>query len=250
MGNTDKGRRMDTMKFRFALTFAITCILLCVGVLSQENLQPLSPDTTVQSPDAGTQTPELQQRNPRYRLEVADILSLTFPFSPEFNQTVMVQPDGFVSLIEIGDVHVQGQTVPDATQTIERAYSKTLRDPVITATLKDFSKPYFIVNGMVRNPGKFDLRGDTTVAEGIAIAGGFTESSKHSEVWIYHRLPDNRLVSKKLNLKQMLARGDLNEAIRLQPGDMVFVPQNTLSKLKGLVVPRATVGPTVRESIN
>jgi polysaccharide export outer membrane protein len=92
-----------------------------------------------------------------------DILDLNFPFTPEFNQTVTVQPDGYITLRAVGDLHVEGQTVPEVTQSLRTAYGKILRDPVITIALKDFDKPYFIVSGEVARPGKFDLRSDTTV---------------------------------------------------------------------------------------
>src|SRR6185369_328312 len=55
---------------------------------------------------------QFSEHNPRYSLRPGDVLELTFNFSPEFNQSVSVQPDGFVTLREIGDVHVAGQTVP------------------------------------------------------------------------------------------------------------------------------------------
>jgi protein involved in polysaccharide export with SLBB domain len=53
--------------------------------------------------------------------------------------------------------------------------------------LKDFEKPYFVAGGRVARPGKYDLRGDTTVSQGIALAGGFLDSAKHSQVVLFRR---------------------------------------------------------------
>src|SRR6185295_13874796 len=47
----------------------------------------------------------------RYRITPGDILNLTFPFVPELNQAVTVQPDGYITLKEIDDLRVQGRTV-------------------------------------------------------------------------------------------------------------------------------------------
>src|SRR5579864_748800 len=55
--------------------------------------------------DVGT-TPGLQQRNPRYRLQLGDVVDLTFPLLPEFNQTLVIQPDGYITLLSAGDLHV------------------------------------------------------------------------------------------------------------------------------------------------
>src|SRR6476660_3817904 len=57
--------------------------------------------------------PVLQQRNPRYQLCHGDTFDLSFPFTPEFNQTVTVHPDGFITLAGLGDLYVLGKTVPE-----------------------------------------------------------------------------------------------------------------------------------------
>jgi polysaccharide export outer membrane protein len=231
---------------RLASAIAALCLLCTPVCRAQESKSPLQQDTAPQAALPSDASPALQHRHPRYRLEPGDVAVLTFTFSPEFNQTVTVQPDGFVSLLQAGDLYVSGKTVPEAMEAIKVAYRDILHDPVVSIVLTEFAKPYFIVSGVVRNPGKYDLHGDTTVSQAIAMAGGFTEASKHSEVWLYRKRTDDSIEAKKLNVKQMLARGSLGEDARLQSGDMIYVPQNTLSKVKGVVVPRATVGPTMR----
>jgi len=176
--------------------------------------------------------PLLERRNPRYQLCRGDILELDFPFSPEFNQTLTIQPDGYITLRGVGDLHVQGQTLPELTQAPGAAYGKILRDPQITVALKDFDKPYFIVSGQVGHPGKYDLRGETTVTQAVAMAGGFSDNAKHSQVLLFRQASNDWVEVKKLNIKQMLARGELREDLHLRPGDMLFVPKNAVSKVK------------------
>jgi polysaccharide biosynthesis/export protein len=52
------------------------------------------------------------------------------------------------------------------TETLRQAYAKILKNPVISVVLKDFEKPYFIANGQIGRPGKYELRGETTVSVG------------------------------------------------------------------------------------
>lgn len=192
--------------------------------------------TPISKEGASVQTdstvPTLQRRYPRYRVGKGDALSIQFSFVPEFNQAATVQPDGFVNLREVGDLHVEGLTAPEIAEKVHQRYSKILNDPVVTVTLTDFEKPYFIVGGQVAHPGKFDLRGDTTLAEAIEIAGGFTDRSKHSEVLLFRKVSDNWVEARKLNMKAMLRAGNLAEDLHLQPGDMLFVPQNRISKIE------------------
>ena len=196
-----------------------------------------------QSQNADNQAGEsgLQRRDARYRLQISDVIQLDFPLTPEFAQTVTVQPDGFITLRNVGDVKVVGQTLPELTQTLRRAYRKVLHDPIINVDLKDFQRPYFIASGFVARPGKYDLREDTTVTEALAIAGGLSPGAKHSQILLFHKVSDNWAAVKKLDVKHMLREGNLSEDVHLQPGDMLYVPQNAISKIRPFV-PLPSVG--------
>lgn len=179
--------------------------------------------------------PKLQKREWRYRLRPGDLLDLTFPLTPEFDQKATVQPDGYITLRGVGDVRAKGQTVPELTQALQTAYTKILHDPIISVDLKEFEKPYFIVGGEVGHPGKFDLRSDTTASAAIAIAGSFKETAKHSQVLLVRRVSDHWAEVKVLNLKKMLQAKDFREDPYLQPGDILLVPKNALSKVKPFI---------------
>ena len=185
--------------------------------------------------------PALDRRNSRYQIASEDVLDLQFQSTPEFNQTVTVQPDGYITLREIGDVEVEGDTLPELRRSVQSAYEKILANPVISVELKDFQRPYFMVLGQVGRPGKYDLRGITTVSEAVALAGGFTAQSKHSQVLLFRRVNDKWTSVTKVDLKHMLNSRNLSEDSSLRSGDMVYVPQNAISKVKAWV-PTPTVG--------
>lgn len=185
--------------------------------------------------------PNFQQRYPRYKLEFGDQFDVSFELSPEFNQTVTVQPDGYITLRGAGDVQVAGQTVPQLTETLRQAYAKILKDPVISVVLKDFEKPYFIADGQVSKPGKYELRGDTTLTQAIAMAGGFQDTAKHSQVLLFRRVNSEWVSAKIFNVKEMEKKGNLHEDPYLHPGDMLFVPKNRFSKVRPFI-PTASMG--------
>ncbi len=208
--------------------------LLATATLSvaQNAPTPASAKTT-SSPADNANDIQFQERNPRYAIRAGDSFDINFELSPEFNQPgVVVQPDGFVTLKSVGDIHVAGETVPELTKTLHDAYDKILNDPPVSVVMKDFEKPYFTAIGQLNHPGKYDLRGDVTLTEAVAIAGGFSESAKHSQVVLFRRVNDDWLHAKIYNVKEMLKAGNLHEDPRLHPGDLVYVPQNTLSKIK------------------
>jgi polysaccharide export outer membrane protein len=175
------------------------------------------------------------ERHPLYRLSKSDTVDLNFTFSPDFNQTLTVQPDGFVALKGASTLFVEGLTVPQMQQAVASAYRSFLREPEITVTLKDFDKPYFLASGEVARPGKYELRGDLTVNEGVAIAGGFTQQARHSQVVLFRRISAYVAESHVIDLKKMLDSRDLHEDLHLQPGDFIYVPQSRISKIRRYV---------------
>ena len=229
---------------RFAATylaiFLVGCLLPNVSVVAA--VPAHQPETTVEQAAAataksgiadGASSPALTEaRRPLYRLRKSDTLDIGFTFSPEFNQTVTVQPDGYVSLKGAEQIYAEGMTVPDLGALIRQAYLGVLHDPEVSVVLKDFDRPFFIAGGEVGHPGKFELRSDTTVAEAVAIAGGFTPRAKHSQVVLFRRVSDEIFEAHLLNIKSMLNTRQLREDMHLKSGDLLFVPQNLISKIR------------------
>jgi polysaccharide biosynthesis/export protein len=226
------------------MLLGLNIFLLAVVALSgaQSDSQPKVVNASVGGSSAEVKSDsQFQSRNPRYSITAGDTFDVNFELSPEFNQTVTVQPDGFITLKGVGDIHVAGQTVPQLTQTLRNSYDKILNDPLISVVLKDFEKPYFTASGQLNRPGKYDLRGTVTLTEAIAMAGGFNESAKHSQVLLFRRVNDQWLEAKIFNVKQMMKQGKLSEDPTLRPGDQLFVPKNALSKIKPFI-PNSGVG--------
>jgi polysaccharide biosynthesis/export protein len=210
---------------------------LCVGQESPK----ANPADKVSQPPSGAPTggkeeldhPLPQTRDSRYQLHPGDSLAIIFPLTPEFNQPVVaVQPDGYVTVQSVGEVPAAGKTLPEFRQLLQEAYAKIVSPQAITVELKNFEMPYFLVGGEVGHPGKFELRSDTTVAGAVAIAGGFKDTSKHSQVLLFRRVSDEWMEAKILDMKKMLNAGNLSEDPHLRPGDMIYVPKNMISKIK------------------
>jgi protein involved in polysaccharide export with SLBB domain len=227
---------MLTMK---KLGIAILLLTAPTGLRAQQNhavaaiSSPIATPTAVAS-NSGDDRPGLQKRNPRYQVQRDDILIISFALSPELNQTVTVQPDGYITLLSAGSLYVQGMTVPEVTAALKQTYSKTLRDPIIDVDLKDFQKPYFVALGQVGKPGQYDLRYDMTVTEAIGVAGGFNTTAR-TQVFLYHRVSDQWVEVKQLNIKQILQGKNVNEDAHVAPGDMIFVPEKWITKFRKYV---------------
>jgi polysaccharide export outer membrane protein len=203
-------------------------LALLLIVTALDGALPLAAQSGPVTQDA---RPAFQERYPRYRIRSGDVMELSFPFTPEFNQSVTVQPDGYINLRGVGDLRVQDKTTAEVVAALTTAYRGVLHEPDINVKLVEFEKPYFIVGGEVAHPGKFDLRGDTTVSQAVAIAGGFSDRAKSTELVLFRRVSDNWAEVRKINLKKMLSKQDLAEDLHLRPGDMLLIPRSPLSKI-------------------
>ena len=154
-----------------AVCLAVPCCL-AVPTLDAQNSTSSSGGATQASlaVSTGSSQPQLQQRYPRYKIQNQDALLLSFPLSPELNQTVTVQPDGYINLQNAGSLYVQGMTVPEVVAALKKTYATTLHEPIIDVDLKDFQKPYFVAFGQVGKPGQYDLRATATPAVPIVRA--------------------------------------------------------------------------------
>jgi polysaccharide export outer membrane protein len=168
----------------------------------------------------------------RYRLTPGDVLEVQYRYSPEFNQTVTVQPDGYISLEIGGDLKVAGLTVEQTREAILRKASTRLQDPVATIVLKEFQKPYFVIAGEVALPGKIEMRERVTAIQAIMLAGGMKEAARSSQVVVFRRINSDTAEVKVLNLKDIRRTADLENDLTLQPGDMVYVPRDKISKIE------------------
>jgi polysaccharide biosynthesis/export protein len=178
----------------------------------------------------------------RYTLKATDVLGLTFRYTPDFNHDTIVQADGFVQLKGLPNaVHIQGMTVQEAQREIVKAYATILKDPDVTVTLKDFEKPYFVVSGSVKNPGKFDYRDRTTVMQAVAIAGGFDNSAKHSQILLMRRYSNDLVQVTMVDVRQVMKGKDLNKDLEVRPGDTIFAPKSAFAKFAPFI-PSSSVG--------
>ncbi|HTV58554.1 MAG TPA: polysaccharide biosynthesis/export family protein [Verrucomicrobiae bacterium] len=230
-----------TRNMMLGAAMALGLALCPAGVRAQEDPAGVPAPSSPALLSSSSAHPSLQRRDARYRLCASDVIAISFPLTPEFDQTVNIQPDGFVSLLGAGDLKLEGLTLGESENAVKTAYSKILRDPLLTIELKDFNKPYFIVGGQVAKPGKYDLRGETTATQAIEMAGGFNTSAKHSQVLLFRRVNDAWDEVKVLDAKHILAGKDVNEDPEIQPGDMLYVPQNFVSKIDRFI-PRSGVG--------
>jgi polysaccharide biosynthesis/export protein len=203
------------------------------GAVGQANAVCAGCPSSAQGTSTG-RMPELQQRNRRYKLAKDDVFAVSFPLSPELNQTVTVQPDGFISLLNVGSLLVDGMTIPEVAIAIKNAYANILNDPIVDVSLQNFQHPFFVASGQVGKPGQYTLREDITVSEALAVAGGMLPTAK-TQVFLFRRIGDSWAEVKQVNIKDVLNGKTAVEDVHLKPGDMIYVPEKFITNFRKYV---------------
>jgi polysaccharide export outer membrane protein len=180
---------------------------------------------------------QLRAREEPYRIQPSDQLQLSYRYTPEYDEALTVQPDGFVSLKLVGAIKISGLSLDEARARILAQLKTRLNDPEITLTLTDFVKPSYVVVGQVTSPGKYEMHGSVSAISAIAIAGGFKDNAKHSQVILFRRTSADMAKTRILDLKKLMdpKNPKLEEDVALESGDLLVVPKNRVSKIADYV---------------
>ena len=158
-----------------------------------------------------------------YRLAPMDVVEVTVFEAPNLSRTAQVSSSGYITLPLVKDVKASGKTTDQLQQDIATKLKKDfMQSPQVFVSVKEYNSQRVTVDGAVKNPGVFPLKGETTLVQVIASAGGLNEMGSASGVYVL----------RKANGKKMAARFDLNEIRKgkkedpvLRAGDIVMVDE-------------------------
>jgi protein involved in polysaccharide export with SLBB domain len=164
-----------------------------------------------------------------YRIGAGDTLKVEFTYNEELNRTVLVRPDGYISLPLIPDVRVADKTLPETRQLLAKQYAGIVKQPVVAVSLENAGSFKVYVGGEVVKPGVFDLNDGVTALRAIAMAGGAKNTAMMSSVVIIRdqgtRTPQYLIV----DLKSSVAKLDAQQDLKLHAKDMVFIPKTWIA---------------------
>jgi polysaccharide export outer membrane protein len=159
-----------------------------------------------------------------YRVAPMDVLEVTVYDAPNLSRPAQVSASGYISLPLIGDVKATGKTTDQLqTDIASRLRKDLMQSPQVFVTVKEYNSQRVTVDGAVKAPGVFPLKGKTTLVEAVAQAGGLNEMGSPSSVYVLRQVDG----------KKMAARFDLNEIRKgqkqdpvMQAGDIVMVDES------------------------
>ncbi len=157
-----------------------------------------------------------------YRLGPEDVIDVFVWKETELSTSVVVRPDGKVSLPLIGELEASGKTAAQLQSEIAGKLKQYLADPVVNVIVKEVNSPRISVLGQVRKPDVYRMKQKVTVLDAIAMAGGFTDFAKRDRVVILRNgsgSADHQRI--KVNLDQAVKDG--RNVLYLEPSDTIWV---------------------------
>jgi len=171
-----------------------------------------------------------------YRIATNDTLRVVIFQEPDLEITARVDASGMVNQPLLGQIRIAGLTIPEAEQAIARAYQneRYLRNPQVTISITDYAPREVSIQGQVKSPGRYPLpiEQTMTLVELVTRAGGFTDVARGSAVRVTRVTPDGSTETFTIDV-QSLIRGRSrasaeDNALALQPGDIVYVPERII----------------------
>ena len=156
-----------------------------------------------------------------YRLGPEDMIEVFVWKEPELTTTVVIRPDGRISLPLAGELEASGKTAVELQQEITAKLSKYIVQPTVNVMVKQVNSLKISVLGEVRRPDVYRIKNRVTVLDAIAMAGGFTDLARPNKVVVL-RDTSSGPQRIKINIKQLVE--DVNGApFYLQALDTVYV---------------------------
>jgi len=168
-------------------------------------------------------TPSDAPADESYLIAPGDVLSLYVWQEPELSANLRVRLDGKITVRLIGDVHAEGRTTEELSTEVASRLEELLEVPIVTVGIEDAASAQIFVIGEVRSSGAFQLIGTTTVAQAIALAGGFSEFAKRERIRIIRRL-DSGQVAIPFDFNDLGRGKNLAQNLELKAGDTIIVP--------------------------
>jgi polysaccharide export outer membrane protein len=166
--------------------------------------------------------PPAEQVDAGYRLGPEDQLRISVWDNKELTLDLVVRPDGKVSMPLIQDVVAEGLTAVQLAADIQRKLSSFIVNPEVSVIVLQVNAPKYYLMGYVARPGPYPLRGEVSVLQALALAGGFTQFASPRNIKLI-RNSDGRQEIRKINYYNLIEDGGKGNYL-LKSGDTIVVP--------------------------
>ena len=157
-----------------------------------------------------------------FRLGPDDVVEVFVYKEPELSVTVVVRPDGKISLPLIGELSVIGKTASEMQKEISQKLTQFISEPTVNFIVKEVNSAKVSVLGEVKTPGMYKIKDRSTILDAVALAGGFTEYAKRDKVTLIRIDPNGQQHRIPINVEDQI-KGRKGDLFYILPYDKIYV---------------------------
>jgi polysaccharide biosynthesis/export protein len=210
-----------SQKSRLALMVGVSAAALagCAGSGSTGNVLP--PATFVGSDDVASE---------KYVIGALDQLTIFVWRNPELGAKVQVRPDGLITTPLITDMVAVGKTPAELADDIRVALTQYIEDPRVSIMVDGFQGTFgqqIRIVGATEKPASLPYRANMTLLDAMIEVGGLSEYAAGDRArLIRHDRSNGSQVEYDLKIARLLKKGDTSANVRLEPGDVIIIPES------------------------
>lgn len=194
---------------------------------SAKNMAALKADPAMSTADTKSTTSDLsaakREMFSEYKIGEQDVLTITVWREPELSGTVMVRPDGMVTLPLLNDVHAAGLTPDELKGSLTEKLGAFVNSPQVTVAVREINSRKVFIIGQVGHEGSYRINSTTTVLQIIAEAGGLRDFANRKGIYVL-RTVNGGQQRLSFNYDKVIRGKDSKDNILLRPGDTIVIP--------------------------
>jgi polysaccharide export outer membrane protein len=178
------------------------------------------------SPAPTATTITLKAAPGEYLIGRGDVLEISVWDNTTVSRTVLVRPDGRISLPLLQDLQAAGLTPMQLREFLEKSLNRYIEKPVVSVIVREVHSYQVSVVGQVKTPGRFQLTDNATVLDVLAMAGGLTEFADRGRITVLRR-ENNKTTYIPFAYNRLVSRDGEHggqDNFFLQGDDIVLVP--------------------------
>jgi protein involved in polysaccharide export with SLBB domain len=155
-----------------------------------------------------------------YTLGAGDQLTVQLFGAQNRTLRLVVGRDGRVNFPELGPVPVAGKKFDAVREDIEARVARQMIGTQVSVGMGDTRSISVFVVGEANKPGSYTVSGLSTITSALYASGGIKTTGSLRDIQLKRR----GTVVRRLDLYDLLLRGDTTHDGKLQAGDVIFIP--------------------------
>jgi polysaccharide export outer membrane protein len=180
--------------------------------------------------------------NQGYKIGPLDVVEFSVFKVPELARTAQVAETGTINLPLVGEVQAAGRTAQELERELTlKLGKKYLQSPQVTILIKEYNSQRVTIEGAVKKPGVYPIRGTTTLLQVVATAEGLDSAVSDTTVVVFRQI-DGKRSAARFDIAD-IRNGSAQDPL-LQSGDVIVAPTSATKETFSIILkalPLATV---------